>query len=355
MTERDDQQPQPPIEVVVKTSSWKARAIGGVALLGVAAFTYNHYVGLPWFSKIDEITSATNIPEKTAITANTLDIKPIQFECSAVAAFEAGKEADITSAEEDRKGSTAISTGHGFEHASTAERARVYTTVCATDVEINTVETGINIAQNTVTERIEINIDSMVFNTQFDESKTLIVNSSGRFTQFLGGGADVVDGFVDILCSGIAKLRGEECEDGFGTPADTLAKTNREDQAKTDQLLRMSILKEIQSKCIADQWVIIKNAIEQSYKQSYPDGTVEVVFVDRYGREVDSPPDFTKSLIDMLQEYIDAPSEYSDDENTFAVANEEPVVDCNSKIPPITLDDVSKTDSVPEYVISRKH
>jgi len=214
----------------------KYKLVGGVALAGVLVFGARLIPNIPSFPKVGDYITTTVTPEHTAITAKTIEIIPVTFDCTAMAAYDAGDQYSA-SGEVTIKGSDAAVKAHGFVHAAHANKAKVVATVCATDVR-TTEKPALNVARNTVEQDVSVNVDSLVVNTQFSEPDTQIVDSSGGWTEMLSGGAQAVDSFVNGLCT-IVTLG--KCDTGLANPGNAAVKTSREDQAKTEQYLRIKI------------------------------------------------------------------------------------------------------------------
>lgn len=321
----------------IKTST--GLLIGGVAL-GVAG-TVLAVGGIknffPGFG--GDFVTQTITPEDTSITAKTIKIVPVRFECTTMAAYDAGDQFGPDGTKTANGSEAAVKT-HGFIQAAHANKAKAVATICATDVKVE-LKPSINVATNTVEQDVYVNVDSMVVNTQISEPDTQIVDVSGGWTEMLNGGAQAADSFIDGVCK-IVTIG--NCDDGFGNPADAAVQTSREDQAKVQQYLRIKILESVQNKCLAGDWEEFKAAIVEAYtKQGLAQGatpdSVRVHFVDDSGREVSKTPDFTHKAIQALIE-AGAITDTLPDVEVINEAKTE--VNCVSLTPPVTSSDLTK-------------
>lgn len=318
----------------------KWKLVGGVALAGVLVAGAGQFMHIPGIPKLGDYMTTTVTPEHTSITAKTLKIIPVNFDCKTMAAYDAGDQlnasGDITT-----KGSEAAVKTHGFVHAAHANKAKVVATICATDVKV-TEKPALNVASNTVEQDVSVNVDSLVVNTQFSEPDTLIVDNSGGWTELLSGGAQAGDSIIDGVCQIVTLWN---CDKGLANPGDAAVKTSHEDQAKTEQYLRIKILETVQDKCLAGDWEQFKLAIVDAYKkQALPQGvtadSVRIHFVDSNGNEVTSTPDFTHKAIQAL---IDSGAISGAMPDVEIINEAKTEVNCTSLVPTITGSDLSNT------------
>lgn len=270
-------------------------ALGAALALGVVGGLKNFF---PNFG--GDFVTTTTTPEHTTITAKTIKIIPVRFDCMTMAAYDAGDQYG-PDGQKSTNGSEAAVKTHGFIQAAHANKAKVVATVCATDVKIEQ-KPSLNVATNTVEQDVYVNVDSMVVNTQMSEQDTQIVDVSGGWTEMLSGGAQAADSFIDGVCK-IVTIG--NCDDGFANPADAAVKTSREDQAKTQQYLRIKILETVQNKCLAGDWAEFQQAIVEAYKQQglaqgASADAIRVHFVDDSGKEITTTPDFSRKAIQAL-------------------------------------------------------
>lgn len=309
-------------------------ALGAVLALGVSGGLKNIFPGFG-----GDFATQTITPEDTSITAKTIKIVPVRFECTTMAAYDAGDQFG-PDGKKTVNGSEAAVKTHGFIQAAHANKAKAIATICATDVKVEQ-KPSINVATNTVEQDVYVNVDSMVVNTQISEPDTQVVDVSGGWTEMLSGGAQAADSFIDGVCK-IVTIG--NCDDGFGNPADAAVQTSREDQAKVQQYLRIKILETVQNKCLAGDWEEFKSAIVEAYtKQGLAQGatadSVRVHFVDDLGNEVSKTPDFTHKAIQALIE-AGAITDTMPDVEVINEAKTE--VNCVSLTPPVTSSDLHK-------------
>lgn len=313
-------------------------ALGAVIALGVAGGLKNIF---PNFG--GDFLSTTTTPEHTTINAKTIKIVPVRFDCIAMAAYDAGDKYGSDGQKTENGSEVAVKT-HGFIQAAHANKAKAVATICATDVKV-VQKPSLNVATNTVEQDVYVDVDSMVANAQISEPDTQIVDTSGGWTEMLSGGAQAADSFIDGVCK-IVTIG--NCDDGLANPADAAVKTSREDQAKTQQYLRVKILETVQNKCLAGDWAEFQKAIVEAYKQQglaqgVSADAVRVHFVDDSGKDVVTTPDFSRKAIQAL---IDAGA-ITDTMPDVEVINEAKTeVNCTSLIPQVTSKDLQPSSLV---------
>ncbi|MFO0882366.1 MAG: hypothetical protein U0491_02860 [Candidatus Saccharimonadales bacterium] len=273
------------LPVYVKAAS--ALALGSAAVVGLGQI-----VDLPGIPKIGDYFTTTITPEQTEIQAKRLVIEPTYFACRAIGVYDAAN-------------SQALVKAHGFDHAAVASTAKVVVSACITNPEIRQVDAAqTDENTNVIPTTVYVKASSIAFNAEFSEADTRIVDASGGGTELLEGGAQAGDAIIDGLCT-IATLG--NCDNGLGNPLDAAVQTSREDQAKTEQYLRMKILQSVQEKCVADDWSSYRTEIVESYEdQARAQGAsvsdISVVFVDDSGNSLPDSyvPDTTAKTVGSL-------------------------------------------------------
>lgn len=258
----------------------------GAAVLGGLYFASQRlFGGLP-----EQVAA----PEDSKVTVETLAIVPEDITCNALTLF-------------DTSGSTArtkydinVATIGGYGATMTEGVVKMET--CAESPDITTEMREID---GKKVKFVVFKRDSMVFDSSFIDSETLIVQSNPPETQILGGAVDILSGGAELLCKGYNKIPINDKVDC--SKVRILSSWNDTDEAELQRALRVAVLEQAQQKCGALEWKNQTVAIGDAYKRQavaagLPPESVEVEFQDENGDPTTEAPNFTKSAIDKLYE-----------------------------------------------------
>ncbi len=311
-------------ETVVKVKHdrrlpWYVKLTSAAVIGTVAVGAIGQKFDIPGVPKIGDYFTSTLTPESTEVHAKKLVIEPAHFSCRAIAAYDAAN-------------SQALVKAHGFDHAVVANKAKVVVMACVTEPEMRQVDAAEpNPETNVYPTDVYVKASSIVFNSQFSEPDTMLVDASGGGTELLEGGGQVGDSIIDGLCT-IFTLN--NCEKGLNNPLDAAVKTSHEDQAKAEQYLRITILRSVQEKCVLGDWTEFREMIVKSYQaqglaQGASKSDVRVHFVDDRGNTLPDSflPDASAQAIGSLIKSGAITDTMPDVEID---PNRQPTIDCGS-------------------------